>query len=168
MSKLIETIKKHAVEVAGCWEWHGAMQMCGATPVMRWEGKTGAVRRYLAIELGLDLRGGRLATCKCGNWICVNPDHVQTVSRRQLQLRVVKHTKFNTNPVRMMRIAEQARKRSKINMEIAQQIREAEGVQREIAKQYGVSQYTVSCIKRGKTWRDYTNPFTALMKGLFK
>lgn len=167
--KILDTIKKHVIEVGECWEWHGAMQSgVACTPTMRWNGKVGAVRRFLAEELRLDLKGGKLATCKCGNWICVNPDHVQTVTRRTLQMRIAKQRDYGSNPVRMNKIAQNARSRSKINEQIAAEIREAPGPQREIAAKYGLSQYAVSCIKRGKTWRDYSNPFAALMKGLFK
>lgn len=135
---------------------------------MRWDGKVGAVRRFLAAELGLDLRSGRLATSKCGNWLCVHPEHVQTITRAKLSARIAKERSYGTNPVRMQKLAENARARSKLNIQIAQEIREAEGSQRAIAKKYGISQHTVNSIKRGKTWRDYTNPFTQLMKGLFR
>lgn len=168
VSKLVEHIKRHVVEVGGCWEWRAAVQKCGSTPVMRWEGKVKAVRRLLAIEQNLQFANGKLATSKCGNWMCVHPDHVHTVTRAKLQQRIAKEMQFHTNPLRMKKLAMQARKRSRLNEELAQEIREAEGTQRAIAARYGITQATVSCIKCGKTWRDYTNPFTALMKGLHK
>jgi predicted XRE-type DNA-binding protein len=66
------------------------------------------------------------------------------------------------NLVRRKKLADNARKRAKLTPELARQVREADGPQDRIAEQFGVSQATVSVIKRGKTWKDYSNPFAGL------
>ena len=167
MTKLIDQVRKHVEEVGDCWEWTGALQPCGSTPTINYNGRAGAVRRFLAIEAGMAVKG-KVVTSKCGNPLCVCPEHVQVVTRRTLQQRIAKERRYQTNPVRLKKLSERARANSKLNLELVQQIREAEGKQRDIAKRFGISQPTVSVIKRGVTWRDYTNPFAQLIGGLNK
>lgn len=81
---------------------------------------------------------------------------------------VSKESKYTSSPLRMKKLADKARENSKLNSELAAEIRDAEGTQREIAARFGISQATVSVIKRGKTWRDYFNPFIQLIGGLNK
>ncbi len=155
------------IEVGECWEWQGALQTNAPVPTMNFNGKVGPVRRHIAEHLGLPIEG-KLATCNCGNALCVNPDHVVLVTRRKLQQRIAKEIRHAVNPVRMKRLADRARAHSKLTPEQVQAIREASGKQRDIAALFGVSQATVSSIKRGRTWRDYSNPFAQLIGGLTK
>lgn len=167
MDQLIERIRRHIEEVGDCWEWQGAMQSAAPVPVMNYKQSVMPVRRLIAIERGVIVKG-KFATYRCGNQLCVNPDHVIVVTRQKLQKRIAAETKYQINPVRMQKLATFARARGKLTLELAQAIRDAEGSQRDIAKRFGVTQATVSVIKRGKTWRDYTNPFTQLIGGLNK
>ena len=160
-SELIERIRRHVDEVGDCWEWTGALQPGAPTPVMRYKQRTSQVRRFIALAQGKPL-DGKLATCKCRNELCVNPDHVIVVTRKRLQAMVAKERNYATHPARMKKISDAARARGKLTLELALEIREAEGPQREIALRYGITQATVHAIKSGKTWRDYTNPFAAL------
>lgn len=166
-TRLIERVRARVEEIGDCWEWTGALQVCGSTPTMRHDGRAGAVRRFLAVEMGMNVTN-KLATAKCDNPLCVCPDHIIVVSRKQLQQRLAKATRYQTNPLRMKRLSDKARAHSKLNPEIVQQIRDAEGKQRDIARAFGISQAAVSQIKRGRTWRDYTNPFAQLIGGLTK
>jgi hypothetical protein len=165
MTELQERIRQRCVEVGDCWEWTGAMQPAGSTPTMRHNGRVTGVRRFLAIDMGLDVTN-RVVTHKCGNSMCVNPDHIAVITRGKLQKRIAKQTNYQTNPLRMKKLADKARQNSKLNQEIVDQIRAAEGNQRKIAAEYGITQATVSCIRSGRTWRDYSNPFTAIVGAL--
>lgn len=159
---LLEKIRDLSVEDGDCWIWKGALQTCGSVPTMNHGGRVGAVRRFILQDQGVEL-GKRLATYTCGNPKCVNPEHVAPITRRALQLRVVEETGIASNPMRRKRLAENARKRAKINEQIAEQIRNAEGTQREIAERFGVSQSVVSRVVLGKGWRTYGgNPFAGL------
>lgn len=162
MSDLIDQINARCVDVGDCWEWQGAMQACGSTPVVRINQKTIGVRRLLLQHLGVNVRG-KVCTYKCGNPLCVNPEHLEAISRKKLSLRLVKETRYTASVLRKSKIAEQARRRAKLTSELACEIKQADGTQRSIALRFGVSQATVSCIKRGKTWKDYTNPFAQLL-----
>lgn len=158
---LIDTIKKHIVEEGDCWNWTGALQSCGSVPTMRWQGKVGAVRRFILLDQGVNLTK-HLATYTCANPQCVNPEHIAPTTRKRVQVRTVTESNYTANPVRRKRVSDKARQRAKLTLDQALAIREADGNQHEIARQFGVSQATVSVIKRGKTWQDYTNPFARL------
>jgi predicted XRE-type DNA-binding protein len=164
MSALIDQINARCVEVGDCWEWQGAMQACGSTPVVRINQKTIGVRRLLLQHLGVNVRG-KVCTYKCGNPLCVNPEHLEAIGRKKLSRRLVKETNYTAGVLRKAKLADKARARGKLTAEIAQEIKQAEGTQREIAARYGVSQATVSAIKRGETWKDYANPFAQLLGG---
>lgn len=164
MKELIERVRRHIEEIGDCWEWTGATQANAPTPTMNYKGRVGSVRRFLAEAQGKSIKG-KLVTCKCRNELCVNPDHLLVVTRKRLQEMVSKERKYTSNPVRMKKLADKARENSKLTSELAAEVRDADGTQREIAARFGISQATVSVIKRGKTWRDYTNPFTQLIGG---
>lgn len=163
MSRLIDTITKHVVEDGDCWNWTGAMQTCGATPTMRWQGKTGAVRRFILLERGPN-QPTMVGTYTCGNPLCVKPEHTTWAIRRTVQRRTTAEQGHQNNVLRNKKVADKARQHSKLTHEQALAVREAEGNQYEIAARFGVSQATVSAIKLGKTWRSYAgNPFAGLM-----
>jgi predicted XRE-type DNA-binding protein len=161
---LIERITTHVIEDGECWNWTGALQTCGATPVMRWQGKAPqAVRRLILLERGPAPKGKPLASYACGNPMCVHPDHTAWVSRKAVQQRTTREQGHQRDALRCKKLADSARQRAKLTLELAQQVHEAQGAQHEIAARFGVSQATVSAIKTGKTWRSYTNnPFAGL------
>ncbi len=165
MSELILRIQGHVVEDGECWRWTGALQSCGATPVMRWEKKTKAVRRLILSERGPIPRNKMLATYTCGNPMCVHPDHTSWALRKTVQQRTHQERGHQHKATRNKKIADKAREKGKLTHEQALEVREAEGSQRAIAARFGVSQATVSSIKLGKTWRSYVaSPFAGLMR----
>lgn len=167
MKELIERVQKHIEEVGDCWEWQGATQSNSPTPVINFNFRSQPVRRLLAQAMGKRVEG-MFVTCKCRNELCVNPDHLLVVTRKRLQEMLTKERNYQVNPVRMKKLADKARLNSKLTVELAAEIRDDEGTQREIAARYGISQTTVSTIKRGKSWRNYSNPFAQLIGGLNK
>jgi hypothetical protein len=164
-SVFLSRLEKHTEEVGNCWEWQGAMQHNSPTPVINFNRRAQPVRRLLAQAMGKPVKG-MFVTCKCRNELCVNPDHLRVVTRKRLQEMLAKERNYQSNPVRNKKLADKARRNSKLTVELAAEIREAEGSQRAIAARYGVTQSTVSVIKRGKTWRDYSDPFAQLIGGL--
>lgn len=160
---LLDRIRALSDEVGECWDWKGALQRGGCTPTIRQGRGTIAVRRALAIELGLPLQG-RVATISCGNRLCVRPEHVQTISRGKLQRRIAVETQMHARPARARKLAEKARLTGKLTEAQVAEIRAAEGLtQRQLAAQFGISQATVSGIRRGVKWKDYRNPWLQLM-----
>ena len=162
---LIEKIKANAIEdECGCWIWQGATQANGKTPKMNHGGRVTSVRRLILQEQGVPMVK-RLASTSCGNVSCVHPDHVQPVTRSQLQLRNVAATGYTSAVTRRQRLADKARLRSttKLTMELADQIRAAEGSSRAVAKRFGVSQTTVLRILAGRVWQRYTSFWAGLL-----
>jgi hypothetical protein len=147
-------------EVGECLLWTGSTQWKCETPVLRWGNSCLNVRRLLALADGRDVTG-LMCTTRCGNVRCVLPSHVLIVTRRELQRRVARATCYEA---RLPALSVAARRRAKLTLEQAREIRAAEGRQRDIAKTYGVSQHTVSMIKRGLMWRDWSSPWAQLMK----
>lgn len=165
LALLIERLRKHSNEVGDCWEWFGSFQSSGSTPAMNFNGRVKPARRHIAEQLGLDVVG-KVVTCKCRNYMCVNPDHIMVITRARLQALTAKELAYANNPARVKKISDKARARSRLTMQIVEQIRAAEGKQRDIAARFGVSQTTVSVIRRGEAWRDHTNPFAGLFGGM--
>ena len=162
LAVLIERLRKRSTEIGDCWEWFGSMQSGGRTPAMNWQGHVKPVRRHIAETMGMEITG-KLVTCSCRNHLCVNPDHVIVVTRKRLQGMTAKELRYGDTVTRVKKISDKARARSRLNLEMVQQIRDAEGKQDDIAARFGISQATVSSIKRGHTWRDYNNPFAGLI-----
>lgn len=159
---IIDMIKERTIEIGDCWEWQGALQSCGTTPTIRHKNRTMAVRRLIMEVQGYALES-KVATCTCGNHLCVNPEHIEVITRKKLTKRVASQIRRSVSVIRMAKISSVARQHAKLNEQLAEEIRQAEGTQREIAKRFKVSQATVSVIKRGLTWRDYNNPFAQLL-----
>jgi predicted XRE-type DNA-binding protein len=160
---LLEYVYLRSEEIGDCWEWQGALQACGTTPMMRHKKKTISVRRLIMLEQGLDVQG-KVATCTCSNPLCVNPEHLELTTRKRLSKRLAVQLSHSFTRLRKAQISTTVRLRGKLTAQIADEIRLASGKQREIAARYSISQSTVSVIKRGLTWRDYQNPFAQLIK----
>lgn len=159
---LLDTIKKHVVEEGECWNWTGALQSCGSTPTMRWQGKVGAVRRFILLDRCPN-QPGMLATYTCGNADCVHPEHTAWAIRRTVQKRTTNQLGYQGDLIRCKKLADAARKHAKLTLEIADQVREAEGPQHKIAERFGISQATVSRLKRNEIWKRYgASPFAGL------
>ena len=166
LTELLDRVTGRCIEdEAGCWNWQGAFQQFGTTPVMGWQGKTMGVRRLIAIAKGRKVEG-LTATVKCGNHCCVNPDHILLIKQADLVRRAVKESNFHSRTSYLVANANAQRARSHITAEIAALIREAPGKHREIAERYGVTKTMVSKIKLGLQWRELTNnPWMGLFRG---
>lgn len=163
--KLLEYLRARSEEVGECWEWTGALQSARGSPVMRYERVAQPVRRVIALELGMQVKG-RMATVRCCNSLCVRPEHVVVLTRKQLQQRTAKVTQLHANPTRCRKLAQTARRTAKLSETQVAEIRALDGLtQRQIAARYGIAQATVSAIRRGVKWKDYSNPWLQLLKG---
>lgn len=166
MSELIEKIKESVVVIDGdCWKWVGAKQSKGSTPSMQWKKKVGNVRRFILIDKGIQMKGF-FAWPSCGNFDCVNPDHVVKTTRKKATIEIFEKTNKADHLKRCLNTAKSIRRRgTKLTMEAARAIRSDDRPQRTIAAEYGVTQHTVFAIKRGDMWKEYApNPFSALLR----
>ena len=147
MPTLLERIEGMAVAKDGCWIWKGALQSCGATPVLNIGGQPVGVLRAWLMSQGVDMKG-YVATNTCANGLCVRPEHAIRMTRKALQQRTAKSTPM---VARMARAAKnRAINRTPEKTARAERIRQAVGTQAQIAAREGVSQSTVWAIKTGK------------------
>ncbi len=158
-ARLLSRIRRRIVEDGDCWNWTGAFRK-KTIPVISFDGKKGAVRRFILDDLGIDSAHRHLATHTCDNFRCVNPDHVAAMTRKTVARRAYPQA---NDLLRRRKLADAARKRSKITMEIAQKIREAQGLYREVAARFDVTYGVVARIRRGETWNSLDNPFIQLL-----
>lgn len=160
---LLMAIMDRTEQVGPHLEWRGALDTAGV-PIMRRPGERNlsAVRRIIFELNGID-PAGMLATYKCTNTACVC--HITLLTRKQLQIRSAKTTNYGKSPARRMAISKKRRETAKMNPELVKEMRErAQSMTtRQLGAAYGVAQSTAADIVGHRTWRDYSNPFQALM-----
>lgn len=154
-NELKSFLRARSADIGNCWEWQGATQGPYRMPVMNVRGTVTSVRRHIARTLGLQLEDRSVATMSCGNRLCVNPRHVVVMSRAELQARTGRQMALHANHVRSCKLARSARRHSKLSAEQVIAIRAAEGVsQSALGARHGVSQATISAVRRDKIWKD--------------
>lgn len=163
---LLERVYEKCIPDGGCMNWTGATQSVCKSPIMRKleeGGRAVSLRRYmLEIAQGKKVYAARVATYMCGNPKCVKLEHLGEITRKTLQERNISLMNAGQRLIKAKRVSDKARKRAKLTPELAREIAALNEPQRVIAQKYGIGQSTVSQIKRGATWQDYTNPFLRL------
>lgn len=162
---LLERVYEKCIPDGECMNWTGAVQSkCNSPSIRRADGgHSVSLRRYmLEVAQGKKPYGNRVVSYNCGNSRCVRLEHIGEITRNTLQER--NDAQFNSlqRLRKATRISAKARSRAKLTPEIVQEIKASSEPQRVIAAKYGIVQSTVSQIKRGVTWQDYTNPFLRL------
>lgn len=155
------SILSRTQEVGECMEWQGYVQ--NGTPAVCHEGKVVMVRRLLLQFRGIDLPKGSYAVPKCGNPLCVNPDHIQVRNQSQHAVAMAKNINYSA-PERIRKLTDSARElRGKLDIEKAREIRMSDEPGPVLAERYQVNKSMINRIKRGDAWRDIRNPFAGLM-----
>lgn len=162
LKELLDRVYEKCVPNGECMDWTGAVQSkCLSPSIRRAEGgHSVSLRRYmLEVAQGKKPYHNRVVSYNCGNPKCVRLEHIGEITRSTLQER--NDAKFNAMQRlrKATRISTKARSRAKLTPEIVQEIKASSEPQRVIAAKYGIVQSTVSQIKRGVTWQDYSNPF---------
>ena len=127
-----------------CWEWRGHKQNKGYGVFGDRTNHTVMAHRVSALIKYGTLSGNVLH--KCDNPACVNPGHLFTGTQRENMQDAAKKRRVGvfSKPENYSHIRN--------SMERAEEIRAAAGTQYEIAEQFGISQATVSRIKRSEIW----------------
>lgn len=146
-----------------CWIWQGALQASGQVPSMRWGNSVINVRRLLLLAQGRKI-DGLVVTYTCGHRLCVQPDHIQVMTRKSLQRRTAREMPLASQLARNVKLSARERARSVLTPEMVEQIRLSSETGVALAPRYGVTPSAINDIKAGRTWRDYGNPFLGLIR----
>ncbi|MDB5975179.1 MAG: hypothetical protein JWR07_1939 [Nevskia sp.] len=149
----------------GCWHWKGGVAS-GGVPQMRAGPGTGPIKPVRAVVLqmlGKWRQGDHLiATNTCRSRDCVAPEHVCWLTRKELQQRTAKETRYGECPERRLAISKVQRARSPRTIEMVREMRASGLSTRAAAKVYGCAQSTAALIMCGGMWKDHQNPFAGL------
>lgn len=165
MLQLIDRIRSRCVDCGDCWIWHGAVGGGRATkhPQMKINGKVCYVRREVYVAAYGEIPKGRNVARTCESALCVNPAHLAAQTVSKIQKRVAATGVYST-PARGKKIA--ASKRAafgKLTEDQVREIRESDVPAKHLAERFGICPSNASSIRRGERWKDYSNPFAALM-----
>jgi hypothetical protein len=151
LTPLIDRIRQHVVIKDDCWEWFGAYQSCGATPMLRYHHRTVSVRSAIIQDQGLSIPRGRVATYTCGNPKCVNPEHVAVWTRAKVQKRSAKEMPLADKLARNKAVSVTLRDRiGKLTDSDILAIRNSEETEKTLALRYNVTTATIGSIRRMK------------------
>lgn len=167
----LDRIYARCIEDGGCLLWEGPMKqghpvMSAPAAFIVGSRQTGAVpvpvRRVVwALTRGA-LAPGKFLICRCDPR-CIS--HIRAVSQSERTRILLGNRERSTGHV--ANIAQAMRKRSStIDMEIARAIRASGERDHVLAARYGISRSSVSMIRLGKTWREYTSPIGAMVDQL--
>jgi len=158
MDEILARISDRYVEEGECWIWTGATVQ-GGRPYLTINGKRIAVRTLMARAKGIWFEG-HVNPSKCGNPLCVNPDHVASMPKSR-------HMKLlgrigGTDPKRLAKIQTTVHPGKKLTDAQVLEIRASAETSAALAKRYGVSACLVSRVRLHKT-RKHLNMFAGLM-----
>lgn len=129
----------------GCWNWLNAVNAGGYGVVYG-----GLSHRFVYEVVYGEIPNGMCVRHSCDNPSCVNPDHLLIGTHTQ-NMRDMKERKRAKGGV----LRGEKHSLTKLTLAQVQEIRESSGVSQKIlAGKYGVSQATISNIKRAKTWSE--------------
>lgn len=149
----LDTIRSRCEEVGDCWEWQQGCTNTGH-PQMSWQGRHLLVRRLAWESAHGEIAAGKVVRMKCMSKLCVNPAHMEAVTRGQLVKLSYRHTR-NTEHEYPARVAARiAQGGLKLDFEKARMIRESDEIARVVAAQLGVSESLVNKIRQGRIWRE--------------
>ena len=159
-SPLVQRLLARTTEDGDCLIWQGAC--CNGHPAHRHNGPTVMVRRTLFTELLGPLKG-RMVRMTCSTPLCVNPEHIQAVTRQQIAADLGKQGVMG-GLVRSASI--QRTKRligiTRLTPMDVHRIRTSNETGVALAAALGVSQAHVSKVRLHKAHRDYSSPFAGL------
>lgn len=157
----IESLKARTVEEGDCWNWTGYLG--NKVPAVSHDGKMTSVRRLFRDLMGNPVKKGWFVLPKCGNSVCVNPDHSKLLSPKQFTQHMGKSA-IGSLTRRMKIQAYKQRTVGKLTWDKADEIRLSTEPSREVAARYGVDKSLVCRIRAGKAWVRYNSPFAGLMR----
>lgn len=160
-NEFLAKVKSMCHDEGECWIWAGATNPSGI-PLIRSGRSSQSARRLVYIATtGAVLTSRDHVRAKCGEKLCVCPDHafVQDVAvARKAQ---GKAGQYSTITMRISR-AHSGRKRAKLTHADHEAIRSSNAKQDDLAAEYGVHRSYISAIQRGAVSFAHPTPFAGL------
>lgn len=157
-TKIKDRIKPRVAEVGECWEWLGWFS--NKSPQIRHKGRAVSLRRLLWIERVGRNPDGKYIHVSCGNWRCVNPDHL--VAKGFKDHAAASAGKRSRASYKAAAI-KGGKKNRKLTMQQVMEIRTSPKSCKKLGEEYGVSHTTISKIKRGLIYNE-TSIWSQLMR----
>ena len=155
----MERIADRVVEEGECLIWTGATVQ-GGRPYLTVNYKRVSVRKLMAMAKGI-WRNGDVNPTTCGNPLCVNPDHVASISKTKHMRQLGKLG--GTDPKRLAMIQTMSHPNKKLTDAQILDIRRSTETTAAAAKRHGVSAALISRVRLYKT-RKHLNMFAGLMQ----
>lgn len=142
----------------GCWIWEGDTAHNGYGRFRVKGGKRIPAHRYAYELFKGKIKKGLLVCHTCDNPPCVNPDHLWagTIKENMQDMCKKGRSYFQTHASKINRNKGVQHHKAKLNEKQVLEIRELSKsgmTNRELGIQFNISEYTISGIKLGKTWR---------------
>lgn len=152
----LETLLDRCVAEGECWIWQGYYARKGAYPSGYLNNRRVSVRRAVLELQGKPLPGpGEIAVCKFGERGCVNPDHIEVISRAAMLQRLRDSGAINeTRRVQGITAAVRRRPGLVLDIETARALRADNRSALEIERATGINHTTVSKVRRNRLWRE--------------
>ena len=162
----VMAILEHTEEFADCILWTSAVGATGH-PIYKPHGcPCTLVRRDVFRLAGGSLIPRQPVDSTCGELRCVNPDHLFQSTTSAIAIKAGKKGAFSSK-TRCAKIAAAQRAKAKLTMDQARTIRMSGESGPVLATRYGVNRSVINNIKLGRSWKDYKNPFSALMAPVY-
>lgn len=146
---LFKLIRDRSTREGDCWIWTQGLS-CSGVPAARFGGPWRTVRRLIAMEAG-PVHKRRTMVPVCGERLCVNPAHLQSMTLSEMQRRSAAQGN-HSRPDKRAKVAAAMRAKSMLTVDAVNQIRNSDTLLTVEVARWGVSTSTISCIRRGKRW----------------
>lgn len=153
MKLTLETLHMYVEEVGDCWIWRYGCNGDGY-PFAYIEGKRLIVRRYIVECLKKQkVPKNYVISCRCGQKLCLNPDHLVAWPRAKIVAAGAKNRRPNYPALLAARLNKQ---QTVLDWAKVRAIRAvpASVSSRELAKLYGCHKRTIENVRNGRTWKD--------------
>lgn len=161
-----DDLKARCLEDGDCWIWQGIMSKGGVPKIniARAEcngGRTVLSARRVAWEaIKGPIPEGKYVTTSCGHPSCMNPEHLVFTTKAKIARQI--GARPDVKAKRAASMAGERSHRATLTRAQVEEIRATDRGASELAALYPCSASAIGKVKRGETWRDYSNPFAGL------
>lgn len=151
----LDDILARCDDVGECLLWRGSCNKTSGIPMVSLSfSQRGVSARRAVYEMsGREIPRGHCVWPKCGNRLCLHPEHLIAGSRKQLGRHLRAQGRTRT-PAVLAKCARNGRVNARLSVEIAREIRISTASSQELADRYGVNKSTINNVRRGESWRE--------------